>query len=158
MPIPLRLIVLCVFLARAEYNGVKLVSERLEVNKKAADSIIMAKRHSPNEGDPKIDVGRIQAFIHNIIPGTEEEEAWIVSAAWFDHPRRQEERMNVEINCPVVMNAKKDYPSGNYWPLTEIAPTKLILAPYITCRNGNWCVKDDRWQVLHTASDFITRF
>lgn len=38
---------------------------------------------------------------------------------------------------------------GDYWPLQDVPPVKLILAPHLQ--------DDSKWQVLHVHSDFLSR-
>ena len=138
---------------KADLGGVRLGCKYIEANKKAINSIIMAKRDTGSAvGDAKcggISVGRILSFISHVAPGSREDEL-IADVEWFDTPAGNQ-HFNRELKCPVVKRAVRRDAGGDFYPLSAISPTKLMLVPHIPHNN-------ELWQVLHTDSDFIVRY
>jgi hypothetical protein len=134
---------------RAELNGVQFGCEEIEKASKAKNSIVMLRRQQGDNTCGGIYVGRVQSFITHTNPATRL-EANILDAKWFKEPTPVSAGWNAELQCPVVMKAySPPAPTGGYWKLEEVPPTKLILAPHIQDKN--------KWQVLHVHSDFLTR-
>ena len=80
-------------------------------------------------------------------PGLTEATAKVANVEWFKILPGN--HMNAELGCPVVCKQIQSDPEGNFWDMTQIIPTKVILAPHLTY--------PDMWQVLHVDSDFLTR-
>ncbi len=136
--------------ARAKINGVPFTVEDMELKKKAKDHVIMI---DIDGGCGKM-FGRALRFISSRIPGTPEANPRVhelVEAYWF---KPATPCMNTVIDCPIVMKTRYIDPAGNLWPANNIIPVHIGLAPYITVSNT---VKADRWQVLASASDFMSR-
>ena len=141
---------------KAELGGVTLGCKHIESTKKAVNSIIMVARDTGDHEKDKqcggISVGRILSFISHMAPGssTSDSPTLIADVEWFDTPVG-DRHWNKQINCPVVKKSTRKDPGGDFYPVVDIYPTKLMLVPHIPESNS-------LWQVLHTDSDFIRRF
>ena len=135
---------------RAEIRSVTFAAESVEHNKKATDSIIMIKTGSALCGGAEF--GRIKSFMEVLNPGSLTVKSSLASVAWFKVPPMSAARLdwNEVIACPVVFKSYKSDPLGNFWDVSGIVPTKIILVPHHVH-------KENMWQVLHADSDFLTK-
>ena len=139
---------------RAKLNGVELSSVKSEhKGYKAVNSNVMIKRESDECGG--IEVGRIQFFVRY----RRFDEQWqeVAAVKWYGVPERRrhegESRLarrdwHPKLKCPQVDRVSKSDPTGNYWPLKDLIPTKVSLGP---------AADDHLYIVLHVDSDFLTR-
>jgi len=132
---------------RAEIKGVKFCSSELEGHKKARDSIIMIDSEVAECGK---EFGMINRFYEiNNPPGSSIDTSYVADVKWYKAaPSGQ--GMNKQIQCPVVSKLFQSDPLGNFWDLTAIVPTNIMMVPHLKRRT-------DFWQVLHVDSDFMKR-
>ena len=123
--------------ARADISGVRFTTKGVEGKRKAKDSVVMIRHLSQLCGGAEF--GRVQMFLEVQKPGLTEATAKIANVEWLKILPGN--HMNAELGCPVVSRQIRSDPEGNFWDVTQIIPTKVILAPHL--KQPAMC-----WQVL----------
>ena len=132
---------------RARLAGVSFACERVELNTKAKNSIVMIPQDGTSAG---MGFGRAIRFIQvkgRVLPA---EGVNFIEAVWYEDCK-----MNQRMNCPVIRK-RSTRVGGNdkmLWYANSIKPVNIALVPHYDETTNR--VMPDLWQVVGTSPNFF---